>query len=57
VPREYKALVFPDGIDKVGHRATVMALDGEEARRLLEARYGNGNVLGIHNEADARRPR
>ena len=40
-----------------GRKVTVVASSLDDARAKLEAEHGNGNVFGLHNEADAARPR
>jgi hypothetical protein len=47
----------PNGPDEPGRRVSVRAVSLEEARKLLEAEYGKGSVLNLHNEDDAARTR
>ena len=51
----YKAMVWVE--DQPGQRVSVRAESLDEAKKSLEARYGEGNVFDLHNEEDAARPR
>lgn len=53
----YKAMIWKDGPDEPGQRVSIEANSLDEAQRLLEDEYGKGSVFGLHNEADADRPR
>ena len=52
----YQALVGEPDSDK-GRRVSIYAPDIQEAKRLLEEEYGEGNVVSVWNEEDASKPR
>jgi hypothetical protein len=53
----FKAKIWRRGSDEPGQRVSVFAESLSEAKRLLEAEHGEGNVFDLHNEEDAARPR
>lgn len=55
--KQYKAMVWIREIGAPGKRVTVTANSLAEAKKSLEAKYGKGNVLDLHCEEDADRPR
>jgi hypothetical protein len=55
--KKYKAMIWKDGRNSVGQRAVIMADSLDDARRRLEAKYGEGTVFDLHNEEEANRPR
>lgn len=55
--RLYNAMVWETDPNVPGRRVTVEAADLDDARRLLEAEYGEGNVYYLRNEEDAASPR
>ena len=55
--KTYEAMVWANGPDQPGQRASVRARSLEDARERLEARYGKGSVFNLRNEEDAARPR
>jgi hypothetical protein len=55
--REYVAIILRDDLPGKRLDVAVMASGLHEAKQLLEAEYGAGNVYYLHNEEDADRPR
>jgi hypothetical protein len=55
--KRYLAMVWVRDSDRPGQRVSVLAESLGEAKRKLEAEYGEGNVFDLHNEEDAARPR
>ena len=55
--RPYRAMIWIPDSDRPGQRVSVLAENLKEARKKPEAEYGEGNVLDLHNEDDAARPR
>jgi len=55
--RLYHAVVWQPTPDSAGLRVAVCAKDLEDASTKLEAKYGSGNIFGLHNKEDAERPR
>lgn len=55
--KTYKAMIWEDYPRKHGERVTVLAESLDEAKKQLEAKYGEGRVYDLHNEVDADRPR
>jgi hypothetical protein len=55
--REYRAIIWRQDPTGPGQRVTVMATNGEDARRRLEREYGEGTVFDLHNPEDAETPR
>jgi hypothetical protein len=53
----YHAIIWIPDPDKPGLRVQVFAADLREARKLLEAEYGEGNVYYLHNKDDMNRLR
>jgi hypothetical protein len=53
----YQAMIWVPDPSFPGRRVSVVAENLEEARKMLEAEYGQGNVFSLHNEEDAARPR
>ena len=53
----FKAIIWRRDSSKPGQRVSVFAKSLSEAKRLLEAEHGEGNVFDLHNEEDAARPR
>ena len=43
--------------DQPGKRVSVWAENGQAAQEQVEAEYGKGHVLTLHNKEDAERPR
>jgi hypothetical protein len=54
--KTYKAMIWDDP-SKPGRRVSVLAESLDDAKRQLEAEYGEGHVFDLHNEEDAARPR
>lgn len=55
--KTYHAMIWQPDSKESGYRASVTAESLEDARRLLEAEYGEGSVFDLRNEDDASRPR
>ena len=55
--KEYRAIIWGKNENRPGQRVVVWAENLDEARRKLEAEYGEGTVFDLHNEEDANRPR
>jgi hypothetical protein len=55
--KTYKAMIWENDPQKPGLRVTVLAESLDDAKKQLEARYGEGRVFDLHNEEDAARPR
>lgn len=53
----FKGFAVVGGDDKPLRRVEVTAPSIQEAMRVLEAEYGEGNIINLHNEIDANRPR
>lgn len=53
--REYVGLIWIG--DGSGIRLSVLASSIEEAQAQVVAQYGEGHVMTLHNEEDARGPR
>lgn len=53
----YRAMIWVRDSDRPGQRVSVLAENLSEAKKKLEAEYGEGNVFDLHNEEDAARPR
>ncbi len=53
----YRAMIWVSGSDRPGQRVSVLAESLGEAKKKLEAEYGEGSVFDLHNEEDAARPR
>jgi hypothetical protein len=43
--------------DEPGIRLSILAENGEDARAQVERQYGEGHVVSLWNEDDARKPR
>lgn len=43
--------------DDPGVRLSIWAASGDDAMAKVEAQYGKGHVVTLHNEGDAQRPR
>ena len=54
---DYQAIIWTKDPAKPGRRVTVSATSLENAKKLLEAEYGEGTVFDLHSEEDASRPR
>ena len=54
-PKEYVGIIWIG--DDPGIRFTNLAGSADEAATRVEARYGEGHLYTVHNEAGARRPR
>ena len=52
----YKAMIWKTDSEP-GLRVSVTADSPEEARKVLEAEWGEGTVYDLRNEEDAERPR
>ena len=52
----YRAIIWTED-GKLGLRVCVVADNLEDAKKQLEAKYGEGHVFDLHNEEDAERPR
>lgn len=55
--RLYRAIVWGQNPDQPGERVSVFADDLDDAMKLLEEKYGKGNIFDLHNEQDAEKPR
>jgi hypothetical protein len=55
--KTYKAITWEDDPSKPGRRVSVLAEISDDARKRLEAEYGEGRVFDLHNEEEAARPR
>jgi hypothetical protein len=55
--KRYKAIVWTDDANTPGKQVTVIAANLAQAKALLEAEHGQGNVFNLHNEEDAQAPR
>jgi hypothetical protein len=55
--KTYKAMIWDNDPPKPGRRVTVLAESLDDAKKQLEAKYGEGCVFNLHNEEDANRPR
>jgi len=53
--REYRALIWTD--DDPGKRLEIQADSLDDAKRLIEAEYGDGHVISLWSDEDAGRPR
>jgi hypothetical protein len=53
----YKAIIWVDDPNEPGQRVSVLAESADDARKKLEAEYGEGHVFNLHNEEDVSRPR
>lgn len=53
----YQAIVWTKNTDRPGERTTVVAKDGDDARRQLREKYGQEIVVSLWNEEDARKLR
>ncbi len=53
----YNAIIWKRDSESPGKRVSVVAESLSEAKRLLEAEHGEGNIFDLHNEEDAARPR
>ena len=53
----YHAMIWEADPTVPGKRVTVYADDLQEAKRKLEAEYGEGRVFNLYNEEDANRIR
>jgi len=50
-------MIWEDDPHKLGQRVSVLAESLDDAKKQLEAEYGEGRVFDLHNEEDAVRPR
>jgi hypothetical protein len=55
--KPYRTMIWVRGSDLPGKRVTVLAESLSDAKRKLEAEYGEGNVFDLHNEEEAARAR
>jgi hypothetical protein len=55
--RRYRAIVWIENDPQPGERVEILADDLDDALKLLELKYGQGNVFNLHNEEDANKPR
>jgi hypothetical protein len=53
----YTAIIWQEDPDIPGERVTILANDLQEAKRKLEAEYGEGRVFNLYNEEEASRLR
>ena len=53
----YHAMIWVHASDRPGQRVSVLAENLSDAKKKLEAEYGEGNVFDLHNEKDAAQPR
>ncbi len=53
----YHAMIWVSDPDVPGQRVSVLAENLGEAKKKLEAEYGEGTVFNLHNPEDAARPR
>jgi len=53
----YRAIVWDAERNVPGKRVNVLAPDLAEAKRKLEAEYGEGRIFDLHNEEEADQPR
>jgi hypothetical protein len=54
--KTYEAIIWDDAT-KPGRRVIFVAESLDDAKRKLEAKYGEGTVFNLHNPEDAARPR
>ena len=55
--REYVAIIWTSDPNRPGQRVSVLAKSLADAKKKLEAEYGEGNVHDLHNEEDAKKLR
>jgi hypothetical protein len=55
--RVFRAVIWENDSDKPGRRVSVLAETLDDAKKRLEAEYGEGHVFDLHNEEDAARQR
>jgi len=55
--KTYKAMIWDDDPEKPGRRVSVLAESLDDAKKKLEAKYGEDHVFDLRNEEDAARPR
>jgi hypothetical protein len=55
--KNFKAIIWDDDPQKPGRRVNILAKNLDDAKKQLEAEYGEGHVFNLHNEEDASRPR
>jgi hypothetical protein len=55
--REFIGFIWIDGQREKEERFRLMASSSSEARALVIEQYGEGHVISVWNEEDARRPR
>jgi hypothetical protein len=55
--KAYKAIIWSGDPKEPGERVTVLAENLDDAKKRLEAEYGEGRIFDLHNEEDAARPR
>lgn len=55
--RFFHAIIWTSNNSQPGERVTVLAGDLDEARSILEKKYGQGNVFYLRNEVDANKQR
>lgn len=53
----YRALIQTAGPSDLHHQVSVEAENFEEAKRLLEVRFGRGTVVSIEGERESKRLR
>ena len=54
---EYVAVILKDDLPGKRLNVTIKAAGLREAKQILEAEYGAGNVFDLHNEENANQPR
>lgn len=53
----YRAIIWKQDSSQPGEHVSVLADDLDDAKNLLEKKYGKGTVFNLHNEEDANNPR
>jgi len=53
----YEATVWIKGTNGPGERTTVVAKDGDDARRQLREKYGQDIIVSLWNQEDAKKLR
>jgi hypothetical protein len=53
----YHAIVWQAAPEIPGERVSVLATDIAQAKELLEAKHGCGNVFNLHNKEQSEAPR
>ena len=55
--KEYWAIIWTSDPSQSGLRVSVWALSLEQAKSILESKYGKGTVYNLHNEEASNRIR